>query len=90
MANIIDKLGAASEALKAGKSLENPETWKNRQLAMNACLTVVGLVPIFLPQIGLTDSNLNVIALAIATIGGAIVNSYFTAATSDKVGFTPK
>jgi hypothetical protein len=84
------QIGAAINALKAGEELKNAETWKNRTTAMNCLLALIGLVPMFAPQLGFTDANLNVIALAIATVGGALVNAYSTNATSERVGFKPK
>ena len=71
-------------ALRAGESLANPATWKNRQLRLNAVLAILYLLAKFLP-VELSDDELDAIADSIALIGG-LVNSYLTVATSDKVG----
>lgn len=71
-------------ALRAGESLANPATWKNRQLRLNAILAILYLLMQFSP-VELAADDVNAIASSLALIGGA-VNSYLTVATSDKVG----
>ena len=80
----MEKLFAAANALKAGEVLKNPASWKNRQIIMNALLVIIGTIPTFIP-IELSSSDVNAIAFGLATLGG-VVNTYLTAATSEKVG----
>ena len=70
--------------LRAGESLADSATWKNRQLSINAILAVLYLLVKFLP-VDLAADDIEAIATVIALIGGAL-NSYLTVATSDKVG----
>jgi hypothetical protein len=86
----LQNIGLALNALKAGESLKNAESWKNKTTAMNGCLALLGLVPILFPSLGFTDANINVIALAIVTVVGAILNAYSTNATSEQVGLKVK
>jgi len=81
---ILNKLFAAANAIKAGESLKNPATWKNRQILMNAILIIVGTIPQFV-AIELSDADINSISYGLATLAG-VLNTYFTAATSAKVG----
>lgn len=85
------KLWALIEALYVGKSLKNPEKWKNLQTALNGgLLTVFIALGKLLPEtLHLTDADLYQIAEAAGIIGVAI-NGYLTHATSDKVGIKPK
>lgn len=73
-------------ALRAGESLTDPATWKNRQLALNAILAILYLLVKFLP-VELEADDIDAIASSIALIGGT-VNSYLTVATSEKVGLS--
>lgn len=77
------------EVLKKGSVLKNPETWKNRQLVVNAIGVLVGFA--------ITASNffgykLELDAESIAAIGGAVwaivslFNSWATVASTDKIG----
>ena len=84
----LQKLFAAADAVKAGQSLENPATWKNRQMLMNVCLVLIGTIPKFI-NIDLDDQQINAISYGAATLMG-VLNTYFTAATSDKVGLPVK
>jgi len=87
----MDKLWAIIEALYVGKSLKNPEKWKNLQTALNGgLLTVFLALGKLLPDtMHLTDADLYQIAEA-AGIIGVMLNGYFTHATSDKVGIKPR
>ena len=80
----MDKLFLAINALKAGESLKSSAAWKNRQLVMNALLVIIG-AGLKLSNIQLPEADINSIAFGLATLGGAI-NTYLTAATSEKVG----
>ena len=81
----MDKLFLAINALKAGESLVNSATWKNRQVSTNALLIVVGAIP-QLFDVDLSPDDVSLISYGIAAIGG-LFNSYLTVATSEKVGF---
>lgn len=84
------KLWAVVEALYYGKSLGNPETWKNVQTGTNAVLIILAVIPEFVPELQFSDAQMHTIAQAIMIIGGGVVNAYFTTATSDKVGIKKK
>ena len=81
------------EALKQGKRLANAETWKNRQMAINALVGVFGGLILLLPLLGLKVevSSEDVLAIAggIATLYG-VVDGVLTAATSKKTGLPSK
>jgi len=81
---ILDKLFAAANAVKAGESLKKPATWKNRQMLMNAFLVIIGTIPQFV-NIELSDADINSISFGLAALAG-VLNTYFTAATSTRVG----
>ncbi len=74
------------KALKAGESLKNMETWKNRQTAMNAVTVLIVFIVSFFPDtVKVTEEQATEISGAIVTIVG-LVNVYFVNATSKKVG----
>ena len=81
---LLNKLFAAANAIKAGESLKDPATWKNRQMLMNVLLVIIGTIPQFI-DVELSDADINSISYGLAALAG-VVNTYFTAATSDKVG----
>jgi len=72
-------------ALRAGESLSNPATWKQRQLRLNALLPIVYFLSKLLP-VELSTDEVDAVATGLALISGALVNGYFTLATSDKIG----
>lgn len=80
------------KALYAGYELSNSETWKNRQKAINAISTVLGLMILVLAKFGmrleLSAEDLATISTAVVTIFGAI-NVYLTVATSKRVQLLP-
>ena len=81
------KIFAAVEALQAGKSLANPNVWKQRQSALNTLVTVLGALRVFLPeQMQFTDADVMQIAEGVSLIGWGLVNWYLINATSTKVG----
>jgi len=80
----MDKFILLCRALRAGESLADPATWKNRQLRLTAILTILYFLVKFIP-VDLSPDDLNAIADSIALLGG-LVNSYLTVATSEKVG----
>jgi len=45
--SLLDKLNAATNALKAGQSLQKTGAWKNRQTVMNAFLVILSAIPVF-------------------------------------------
>jgi len=77
------------EALKAGKELANPASWKNRQTTMNLLVAVLSLLLLALRMAGidlqLSDDQLTGTAEAVAVILG-LFNMFLTTATSKKVG----
>lgn len=72
-------------ALRAGESLSNPATWKQRQLRLNALLPIVYFLSKLLP-VELSTDEVDAVATGVALIGGWVVNAYFTIATTDKLG----
>ena len=71
-------------ALKAGESLQNPETWKNRQLLLNVFVAIMSSLLVFSP-VPLDDNQVELIAYLITTFI-SMINMYLTAATSKKIG----
>lgn len=84
-ATLLTKLFAAADALQAGKSLKNSAAWKNVQALMNIFLTILGAAVVFMPGLEVTDAQLNAVAYGLATLAG-VLNSYWTVATTDKIG----
>ena len=87
--SMIDKLFAAARAVNAGESLKDPATWKNRQMTMNLVGVIVGVIPQFVQGVDLSAADANAITYGITVLLG-VLNTYFTAATSDKVGLSTK
>lgn len=84
------------EVFEAGKTVANPQAWKNGTIKINIILVLIsGLIGILnffdcsFCQFTLTPDQQIGIATGIMTIAG-LFNAGSTAATSDKVGFTPK
>jgi hypothetical protein len=73
-------------ALRAGESLANAATWKQRQLRLNALGSVVAILVPFLP-FDLVPDDADAIVTGLSIIGGALVNGYLTLATTTKIGF---
>ena len=86
--NFLQKLFTVGKVLRAGESLQDPASWKNRQMAMSAILVILGAVPQFV-DINVSESDLNAVSYGIAALLG-VLNTYFTSATSDKVGLPAK
>ncbi len=86
--SLLEKLFTAGRVLRAGESLKNPAAWKDTQMTMNAVLVILGAIPQFV-DISVTDSQLNAISYGVVALLG-VLNTYLTAATSDKVGVLPK
>jgi hypothetical protein len=82
--SIMTKLFAVAGAIKKGECLKDPATWKNKQLLMNTFLAIVALIPQF-TSIPISEAEQNAIVYGIVTIAG-VINTYLSAATSDKVG----
>lgn len=83
------------EVLKKGHILKNPETWKNRQLAINSIGVIVGFAVAIANMLGY---KVFLDAESIASIGGTVwalvslFNSWVTVASTEKIGLsdTPK
>lgn len=83
---MLEKLWAIGRVLSAGEELANSATWKNRQIAANAVLAVLGGALVFLPpEFAIDDTDLQIVAAGVATVGG-VVNAFLTASTSKRVG----
>lgn len=85
---MLDKLFAIGRALRHGEELSNAATWKNRQIAVNAVAGLLGAAMVFLPM-EVNGDDLQTVAAAVAILGG-MFNTWATAATSKKVGLSPR
>ena len=84
--DIFKFIPAVFDALRKGKRLNNVVAWKNVQLITNALAAVVVLLKALGIDLGLSESNIDVISGAIVII----VNAYLTLATTNKVGIPQK
>lgn len=84
--SLIEKIFLAANAVKAGESLKDPAKWKNAQMLMLPFGIIIAAVFNF-AGIELSEQNLNAINYGLATLS-VLLNAYFTAATSDKVGLS--
>lgn len=80
----MNKFQLLYNAIQAGESLKNPETWKKRQVLFTAISTLLCLVPAF-TKFELSQENIDTITYAIVGLTGCW-NMYLTYATSTKVG----
>lgn len=70
-------------ALKAGERLTHASTWKNTQVAVNLLVAVVTVMLSFVDMgIDIGEKEITIVATAVV----AVVNIYFTHATSRKIG----
>lgn len=79
------KLLLLFRALRAGEALAKSATWKQRQLRLNALVSVVSLLALLSP-VDLVPDDIDAIATGIGIVGGAVVNGYLTLATTTKIG----
>ena len=86
---MLEKLFAAAKAVNAGEMLKDPAVWKNRQMTMNLVGIIVGIIPQFVDNVELTQADANAISYGVTVLLG-VVNTYLTAATSEKVGIKKK
>jgi hypothetical protein len=84
--SLYDKITHAKDALEFGQQLANAATWKQRQSRLNALAGFVASALYFVPEFRHIDSQ--IITDFAGGIGAvyALVNWYFTNATSKKVG----
>lgn len=88
----MEKLWKLGQALRAGEELQDSHIWKMHQQAVNALLTILGFIVLFLPEEiknTITEQNLNAIAEGIFAVGG-IVNLIITPATTKKINIIGK
>lgn len=84
----MNRIFAIIEVLYRGKELANAEAWKHRQI-------VLGILTALLPAaaiaagVDLADADVQAIAAGIAAVVG-VLNSYLGAATSARVGLSPR
>ena len=83
--SLLEKLFAAGRALRAGESLKNPATWKTFNLVFTNLAVIIAVVFQF-AGIDVTDSQQNMISNGLATLGVVLFNTYFTVATTEKLG----
>ena len=85
----MEKLFAAGRALRAGEMLKNPATWKTFNLVFTNMAVIIGIAFQF-AGIEIAESQLNMIANGLATLGIVLFNTYFTVATTEKLGIPVK
>jgi hypothetical protein len=75
-----------------GKQLANSATWKNRTIATNTLIAVLGAAVAIAKGFGydlhLDDQTLSALGAGVVAVVG-VVNSVMHVATSDKVGLPP-
>lgn len=76
-------------AMKKGKRLRDSATWKNRQIAVDAIVAVLGALvlagKLFGLEIDIAPEDRETVAAAVFVLVGTF-GAIFTAATSKKVG----
>ena len=83
-------IGNLFTALRQGYILRNPATWKNRTVAINALVAVIGAVLGIAGEFGhALNIGDDVIGAAALVIWG-VFNAWSTVATTDKIGLRPK
>lgn len=85
---LFDTISSITKVLKAGESLKDPATWKNRQLLMNI-LSAIAITVLKFSGVEIPDADVNSIIYGIVVLITTI-NAYFIPATSEKVGVGPK
>jgi len=82
-------IGNLFTALRQGYILKNPETWKNRTVAVNALMALLGVVLAVAKGAGydipVSDEVLGAVAAGIWGVVG-MFNSWSTVATTAKIG----
>lgn len=82
-------IGNLFTALRQGYILKNPETWKNRTVAVNALMALLGVALAVAKGAGydipVSDEMLGAVAAGIWGIVG-VFNSWSTVATTAKIG----
>jgi hypothetical protein len=86
--NIIAKLFAASDALQAGKSLQDSTKWKRRELLVVPFTIILSTIFKFM-DLDIDETTVNLISSGLAALA-VIIHGYFTVATTDKIGFKAK
>jgi len=86
---LLQKLFAAGRVLQAGEKLQKPENWKNFQILAPIMVMAVGGA---LQAAGIEVPNIQIhtIADGLSTLGVLVFNTYFTVATTDKIGLPSK
>lgn len=83
-------IGNLFTALRQGYILKNPEVWKNRTVAINALVAVIGAALAIAKEFGytlaLSDDTVNAAALVV----WGVFNAWSTVATTDKIGLRSK
>lgn len=87
--SLLDKIFTAGRVLRAGESLQNPAAWKNVQSLANILLVFVGAIPVYTSVI-LNEEQVNAASYGLAILIAGVYNTYFTVATTDKIGLPIK
>jgi hypothetical protein len=86
---LLQKLFAAGRVLQAGEKLQNPGAWKSFQvLAPIMALLVGGVLQVL--GIEVNEIQINSISDGLTDLGVIVFNTYFTVATTDKIGLPAK
>lgn len=86
-------IGDIFRVLRAGVELTNAETWKRRQVAVNALAALLGalvaLAAAFGHPLDIDADGVNAIAGGIAAVVG-MFNGWATVATTTRIGLPPR
>lgn len=86
---LLKKLFAAGRVLQAGEKLQDPANWKSFQILAPIMVLGVGGA---LQAAGIEVSNIQIhtISDGLSTLGVIVFNTFFTVATTDKIGLPRK
>ena len=81
----LQKIFAAGRVLQAGEKLQNAASWKSFQILTPIMVMLVGGI---FQALGIDVPNIQIhtISDGLSTLGLILFNSYFTVATTDKIG----
>lgn len=86
-------IGDFFQAFRAGKELANAETWKKRQVLVNALVAVLTALVAIAAFVGhplnLESQDIQAIAAAVAALVG-VFNGAAAVATTKRIGLPPK
>ena len=83
-------IGNIFTALRQGYILKNPEAWKNRTVATNALIALLGVALAVAQEMGYAINLSDDVVAALALVVWGVFNAWSTAATTDKIGLRPR